>query len=169
MIKWWDEHLERVLMVIFYSYFCTIIFVEVVLRYVFNMSTGWGEMTARYAFVFLASIAVAEAARHNNHIRIDIVPRMLGHRARLALYLYFDLLQLVLGGLIVFYAIRVMGIQWDNQQMTQSLDVNVAFAYLALPLGWGLFVFRVLRKMMADWRMFRSTGTVAVGGEGFGV
>jgi len=168
MIKWWDEHLERVLMVGFYVYFCAIIFVEVVLRYVFSMSTGWGEMTARYAFVYLVSIAVAEAARHNNHIRIDILPRSLGNRARLGLYLYFDALQLVLGGLVIFYAMRVMGIQLENQQMSQSVDFNIAFAYFALPLGWGLFVFRVLRRAISDWRSFRSSGTVPVGGEGFG-
>lgn len=168
MAMWWDKHLERVLMVGFYAYFCAIIFIEVVLRYFFSTSTSWGEMTARYAFVFLASIAAAEAAKNNNHIRIDIVPRTLGPRARLLLYLYFDLLQLVLGALIVVYAIRIMGLQWTTGQMMQSLDVNMAFAYLALPLGWGLFVMRVARKMLGDWRQFRTTGTVALGGEGFG-
>ena len=168
MIKWWDENLERVLMVGFYVYFCAIIFIEVVLRYIFSMSTGWGEMTARYAFVYLVSIAVAEAARQRNHIRIDILPRTLGHRARLVLYLYFDVLQLVLGALVIFYAARVMGLQWENKQMSQSVDFNIAFAYLALPLGWGLFVFRVLRRMTADWQSFQSSGTVPLGGEGFG-
>ena len=168
MIKWLDQHVERVLMVAFYAYFCIVIFAEVVMRYLFSYSTGWGEMSARYAFVFLVSIAVAEAARNNNHIRIDIVPRMLGPRPRLMLYMYFNVLQLMLGCLIVVYATRVMRLQWVNGQMMQSLDVNIAFAYLALPLGWGLFSYRVLRSMLSDWRQYKSSGTVALGGEGFG-
>lgn len=165
-LAWWDSNLERVLIAIFYGYFCLIILVEVVLRYVFSASTPWGEMTARYAFVYLASIAAAEAARHNNHIRIDLLPRRLGPRGRLALYTYFDLLQLALGALIIWYAVKIMAIQIETNQMMQAADFNMAIAYFALPFGWGLFAFRVARRMYANVREFRQQGTVPLGGEG---
>jgi TRAP-type C4-dicarboxylate transport system permease small subunit len=43
----------------------------------------------------------------------------------------------------------------------------MAFAYIALPLGWGLFIVRVIRRLAADVRAFRTTGEVPLGGEGF--
>lgn len=164
--QWRLRNLERVLIVLFYGYFCAIILMEVILRYGFGVSTPWGEMTARYAFVYLVSIAAAEAARHNNHIRIDLVPRLIGDRARLWLYLYFDLLHLVLGAAIIYYAIKVMGIQIENKQMTQALDVNMAVAYFALPFGWGLFVLRVGNRMAENVRSWRARRLVPLGGEG---
>jgi TRAP-type C4-dicarboxylate transport system permease small subunit len=167
VLRWIDVHVERLLMVVFYGYFCVIIFVEVVLRYGFGSSTGWGEMTARYAFVFLASLAVAEAARTRDHIRIDLLPSRLQGGTRLLLYLYFDLLQIALASLVVWYAWRVIGLQWSTEQMMQSIDLNMAFAYIALPLGWGLFIVRVIRRLAADVRAFRTTGEVPLGGEGF--
>lgn len=166
--RWVDDRLERWLMIGAYGYFCVIILVEVMLRYVFGLSTGWGEMTARYAFVFLASVAVSEAARTRDHIRIDLLPSRLKGRGRLLLYLYFDLLQIALALLVVVHATRIMGLQLETEQMMQSLDVNMAFAYLALPLGWGLFVLRVLRRLAQDIRSFRQTGDVPLGGQGFG-
>lgn len=163
-----DDNIERWLMIASYGYFCVIILVEVLLRYGFGTSTGWGEMTARYAFVFLASIAVAEAARSRDHIRIDLLPARLGGRGRLLLYLYFDALQVVLALLVVVHAGRIMQLQLETGQMMQSLDVNIAFAYVALPLGWGLFVYRVLRRLAQDFRAYRGTGEVPLGGQGFG-
>ena len=55
------QQLERWLITLFYGYFCLIIVVEVVRRYVFGSSSNWGEMSARYAFVYLVYIAAAEA------------------------------------------------------------------------------------------------------------
>lgn len=165
-LKWWDDHFEKILMVAFYGYFCVIVLAEVVLRYVFNASTSWGEMTARYAFVYLTCIAAAEAARHNNHIRIDVVPRLLSAQSRLWLYVYFDLLQLALGGAIVWYSVQVMRDQVSNGQMMLSVEVNMAVAYFALPLGWGLFFYRVIRHLYSCIHEFRHDGDVTLGGTG---
>ena len=163
---WWDENIEKVLMFVFYGYFCAIILVEVILRYVFNSSTPWGEMTARYAFVYLVSIATAEAARHNNHIRVDLLPSLLKPRSRLLLYVYFDCLHVVLGVLVIWYSLRTMNVQIVNEQMMQVLDINMAVATFALPFGWGLFVFRVVRRLRENVRTYARTGEVPLGGEG---
>jgi TRAP-type C4-dicarboxylate transport system permease small subunit len=72
-----------------YAYFCLIILIEVVRRYVFGESSPWGEMTARYAFVYLTYVAAAEAIRHGRHIRIDLVPRRVGPKVRRCLEWYF--------------------------------------------------------------------------------
>ena len=77
-----DAKLEQWLVCFSYAYFCIIILVEVVRRHFFGASSTWGEMTARYAFVFLVYIAAAQVAKSRDHIRIDLVPRLLGPRPR---------------------------------------------------------------------------------------
>ena len=163
-----DDNLEKWLIGIAYAYFCLIILVEVVRRHVFSATSVWGEMTARYAFVFLVYMAVAEVARTRDHIRIDVVPRSLGPRGRFYLYLYFDLLYLVLAGLVVWYSLQVMKLQIDTRTLMTGFDVNMAFAQAALPLGWGLLMYRVLQRFARTLRSYRQHGDVALGGGGFG-
>ena len=163
-----DAKLERWLIAFFYSYFCLIILVEVVRRYIFGASSQWGEMTARYAFVFLVYIAAAEVARSNDHIRIDLVPRVLSPRHRFALYFYFDFLYLVLAGLVIYFSLQVIGLSIRNNTLMTGFDLNMAFAQTALPLGWLLLAYRVAQRFAHTLRNYRDHGEVPLGGGGFG-
>lgn len=163
-----DEKLEHWLITFFYGYFCLIIVVEVVRRYVFGSSSVWGEMTARYAFVYLVYIAAAEVAKSNDHIRIDLVPRLLGPRGRLALYFYFDVLYLSLAALVIYYSLGVVQIAVSTGTLMTGFDVNVAFAKAALPIGWALLTYRVIQRFMRTVTAFKRCGEVPLGGGGFG-
>ena len=163
-----DARLERWLIAFFYSYFCLIILVEVVRRYVFGASSQWGEMTARYAFVYLVYIAAAEVARSNDHIRIDLVPRLLSPRRRFALYVYFDILYLLLAGLVIYFSLQVIGLSIRNNTLMTGFDLNVAFAQAALPLGWLLLAYRVAQRFTRTFKSYREQGEVPLGGGGFG-
>lgn len=163
-INWVDKNIENVLIFVFYAFFCSIIFGEVIIRYGFANSTGWGEMTARYAFIFVATLAIANGARARTHIRIDLVPAWLSGIRRLVLYIYLDTLQLLLATLVIVYSIQAMNLQWTTGHLMESLDLNMAFAYVALPIGWSLFVLRLLRRTFADIKGFRMTGRVELNG-----
>lgn len=163
-----DNNIEKWLIGITYSYFCLIILVEVARRHLFNATSVWGEMTARYAFVFLVYIAVAEVARTRDHISIDVVPKMLGPRGRLVLFLYFDLLYLLLSVLVVWYSLQVMKLQIDTETLMTGFDVNMAFAHAALPLGWGLLIYRVIQRFARTLQSYSRGADVPLGGRGFG-
>jgi len=163
-----DSKLERWLIAFFYAYFCLIILVEVVRRYFFSASSPWGEMTARYAFVYLVYIAASEVARSNDHIRIDLVPRLLAPRYRFALYLYFDALYLILAGLVVYFSLQVVGLSIRNNTLMTGFDLNMAFAQAALPLGWLLLAYRVVQRFARTFGRYRERGEVPLGGGGFG-
>lgn len=163
-----DQHLERWLIAFFYGYFCLIILVEVVRRYVLGASSTWGEMTARYAFVYLVYIAAAEVAKSNDHIRIDIVPRLLRPRGRFLLYLYFDAIYIGFAALVIYYSMGAIGISISTDTLMTGFDVNMAFAQAALPFGWALLAYRVLQRLHRTVRSYKQRGEVPLGGGGFG-
>jgi TRAP-type C4-dicarboxylate transport system permease small subunit len=109
-------------------------------------------MTARYAFVYLTYVAAAEAIRHGRHIRIDIVPRSLAKSLRNWLELYFDLLTLLLAGLVIYYSLKLIEIQIAVGIVMTAADINMAFAQAALPLGWGLILIRILQNWYDRFR-----------------
>lgn len=164
-----DARIEAWLITAFYGYFCVIILVEVVRRYVFGDSSTWGEMTARYAFVYLVYIGVAEVAKTRDHIRIDLIPSRLGPKARLALYIYFDILYLILAALVIYYSIEVVGLSIRNDTLMPGFsNVNIAYAQAALPIGAALLVYRVVQRFGRTLRSYITRGEVPLGGGGFG-
>ncbi len=135
-----------------YSYLALIILFEVIRRYMFNASSPWGEMTARYAFVYLAYIAAAEAIRLRKHIQIDLIIKKLSKRIRLIFDLYIDLLTTGLALLVIYYSVQVIKIQWQVDIVMEAADINMAFAHIALPIGWGLIILRISQIWMQRCR-----------------
>ena len=123
-----------------YSYLSLIILLEVIRRYVFSASSPWGEMTARYAFVYLSYIAAAEAIRLRKHIRIDLIIKKFPKWLQNVFDFYVDLLTTGLAVLVIYYSMQVIKIQWTVDIVMESANLNLAFAYAALPIGWGLLV-----------------------------
>lgn len=158
------NNIERWIVIGSYIYFCGIILVEVIRRYIFGNSSEWGGMSARYAFILLVYVAMAEVARNREHIRIDLIPSLLGSKGRLILYLYFDLLHLIMVGLVCYFSLKVMNLQILTGTLMASADLNMAYAQAALPIGWGLLGIRVIQRSVQMIRQYRLTGVVELQG-----
>lgn len=141
-----DGPLIKIFVVAAYAYFFLIILSEVFMRHFLSQSTTWGEMTARYAFVYFAYIAAAEAFRYDEHIRIDYVPDRLGVTGRKLLETYTDVLCILISICVIYYSIQMMGIQQMANISMHSLPLNLSWAQAALPLGWGLMIIRIIQR-----------------------
>ena len=146
IFKFINGPLIKIFVVAAYAYFFLIILSEVFMRHFLSHSTTWGEMTARYAFVYFAYIAAAEAFRYDEHIRIDYVPDRLGATGRKILETYTDMLCIVISICVIYYSIQMMGIQQMANIRMHALPLNLSWAQAALPLGWGLMIIRIVQR-----------------------
>jgi len=140
-----DGRWIRLFIAMSYAYFCIIIMTEVVRRYVFGDSSAWGEMTARYAFVYMTYIAAAEAVRQKKHIRVDLLDRLAPPGIVKLLKIYSDLLITALALIVIYFSISLISIQIEVGIVMTAADVNMAFAQAALPLGWALILIRLVQ------------------------
>ena len=146
--KFFDGKWVRAFIVLTYSYFCLIILIEVIRRYAFGDSSAWGEMTARYAFVYMTYAAAAEGIRQKRHIRVDLIDKIIKPKSMTLLNIYYDILVTIVAILVIYYSLKLINVQLTFGIVMTAADINMAFAQAALPLGWALMLIRITQNWL---------------------
>jgi TRAP-type transport system small permease protein len=115
----------------------TLVFVNVVARYVFSFSIIWAEEVSQYLMIWIAYLGAGLALREGRHVALEMLhdrlPVALGRKVRM-----------VVGGLVLAFlgAVTVLGFQFAlfvwNQE-TPVLNISLGIPSLAIPIGSLLF------------------------------
>jgi TRAP-type C4-dicarboxylate transport system permease small subunit len=120
----------------------TLVFVNVVARYVFNYSIIWAEEISQYLMIWIAYLGAGLALREGRHVALEIVhdrlSPVLSRRLRMAL-----------AGLLLAFlgTLTVLGFQFSMfvwNQETPVLNISLGIPTLAIPIGCLLFVVHLL-------------------------
>jgi TRAP-type transport system small permease protein len=115
----------------------TLVFINVICRYVFNFSIIWAEEVSQYLMIWIAYLGAGLALREGRHVAIELLqdrlPTALGRKLRMAV-----------GGLVLAFlgVVTVLGFQFAvfvwNQE-TPVLNISLGIPSLAIPIGTLLF------------------------------
>lgn len=110
----------------------------------------WTEELTRWLWVWMAFLGIAAAERHDQHLRMEVLPHLLRPRVRAVMRRVQDAVAFVLAGYLCWQGYKGVMRTLDNESVT--LPVPDAVLYLALPVGtalWGLALWRRLRRPQA--------------------
>lgn len=156
LIEEFDRNGERWLLLVFYAFVVSVIFVEVVRRFVFQYSSIWGEETARYAFIYLVWIGAAAAIKDRAHIRIDIIFKFLPPKGVAILYLLGDIITLFFACAALYWTLESVGTSLRFGAATHGLRINQAWFSFAVPFGFSLILIRLVQSIRRDLDDIRS-------------
>jgi TRAP-type transport system small permease protein len=120
----------------------TLVFANVVSRYVFNHSITWVEELTRYMMAWVGFLGSGLVLRYGAHIAVDVFQDLLPLRAAQALRV---LIVVVLAA--AFVAMTWLGVQYVRfawEQETPVLNWNFGLVYLAIPIGSFLMLVHLL-------------------------
>lgn len=151
LIRKLDQNGERWLLLIFYTTIVATITIEVIRRFVLDFSSVWGEEVARYCFIYLAWIGASAAVRERAHLRIDVLIHYMPPRGKAVLFLFGDLVTVVLAVIALYWSIHpiITSIQFGS--VTHGLRVSQAWFLFAVPLGFTLMMVRLIQSIARDW------------------
>jgi TRAP-type transport system small permease protein len=128
---------NRAIVFLMMAVMATLVFVNVVTRYVFNFSIIWAEEVSQYLMIWIAYLGAGLALREGRHVAVEMLqdrlPTILSRRLRM-----------VVGGLALAFlgAVTVLGFQFAifvwNQE-TPVLNISLGIPSLAIPIGTLLF------------------------------
>ena len=124
--------------------------VQVALRYSPLAVPAFTEEIARYAMVWMALLASAVAVREGSHIRIDLLPAVLGHLAPplgRALEWLLDAVTLAVCLTILWQGLDIVA--FAAGQRSDGLRIPMSWPYTALPVAFGFAAFFAAVRLLA--------------------
>ena len=158
MLKKIDNHLEDLLMVVLLCVMSLLIFVQVIMRYIFNNSLSWSEELARYLFIWMVYLAIGYAAKQRKHIKIDAALWLFPQRIRPYICIVGDIVVLLFSAFIIktsyelFMKIAMLG------QKSAAMGIPMQFVYMAPFVGFVLTFYRTLQTIWLRVKCLRQGG-----------
>ena len=127
------------------------IFVQVIMRSVFNSSLTWSEELTRYIFIWQIWMGVSIAQKDKAHIKVEILKSFVKNQKFLAVV---DVIATIL--LIAFNIFLVTsGIDLVQQMITRgnvssAMRMPMWIVYIVLPLASGIFTLRLIGQVVED-------------------
>ncbi len=116
----------------------TLVFMNVVCRYILNFSIIWAEEVSQYLMVWVAFLGAGLALRQGRHVAIEILQDRLPSTARRITRHLVAMLLILFMGILIVLGIQFARFAWDQE--TPVLNISQGIPYLAVPIGALLLV-----------------------------
>jgi len=125
---------------------CQMIFV----RFVLNHSTVWQTEAVIYLMVAATLVGLPYVQRHRGHVNVDLLPLMLNHQLRRLLAFIVLAASIVVVCIMLFYGFEQWYVAFKKGWTSDTVwGVRLWIPYLALPVGFGLFLLQLIADLMA--------------------
>ncbi len=141
------DHFEEYLLISSMFFSVTLVFIQIVMRYVFKSSIFWSEELTRYLFLWQIWLGASYAAKEGKHLRIEFVKEFLGRKGRavfecIALSIWFCF--------CIFLAYKSSELTimlFQSGQLSPAMRIPMGYAYASVPVGSGIMAARLVQHI----------------------
>jgi len=126
---------------------------QVTTRFFFGHPSTWTEVITRAAMIWGVFLGVAPAIREGAMISVEVLQNNLPRKMGIALHTVASLLTLLFFCILLWQGYEMIG-KVANQRMA-ALDISMAWAYAALPVGSAFIIIATIgssiRALNGGW------------------
>ena len=160
--------LEEYLLVGSLAFSITILFLQVIMRSVFNNSLSWTEELARYLFIWQIWLGTSIALRENQHIKVELLFSFVkSERARRTVDLLALAVWLAFCVVMLFNSVQLIVSMVNRNVLSPAMRIPLSLVYLSFPAGLLTVSLRLLGNVVQLFRSGRRNAGPE-GGEGHG-
>lgn len=145
VLKWLDENLEEVLMVLLLMCMVIIMGIQVFCRYCLNHSLTWSEELTRYLFVWAGFISISYCVKKKISIKITQFEHMLPVKVADSLDIVRNILLLCFSLYMIPFALRYVEQCINNGSTSSSMGIPMYYIQSAPLVGFVLVSIRLLQ------------------------
>ncbi len=128
---------------------CTsILFVNIVMRYIFHHPLYWTEELVRYSIIWMVLIGGSKVVKRTGHIAVDILPSFLPPKPKNILKNFVPLIAISFCGILFYFSWEhTMNVK-DTGEITAAMEAPMWIMYLAFPAGALMMGIRWVQKFI---------------------
>lgn len=146
----WLQHTRRVIAVIEDSVLAALLTAmlavatsQILLRNIWETGLVWGDPFTKVLVLWVALLGAMVAARHHNHINIDVLSRFLSDQGKAGVQIINASFTAFVSGLIAYHAAQLVLL--DKEAATTAFGiVPIWVSELIIPFGFGVIGLRYL-------------------------
>lgn len=147
-LRWLDNNFEKVITIFLMCVMTIILFIQVVMRRVFNNSLTWSEELARYLFIWLIYIAISTGAKQMAHLKVEAFLNLFPKKLRPYIVIFAELLFLAFAVVIAYYSTILVMKQISIGQVSPAIGIPMWIVYLAPVVGFILTAIRQIQVII---------------------
>lgn len=136
-----ESYLCRTLLAIFVC----LLFLQVIVRTLFDFSFSWIEELSVYMFVWFVFFGASYAAKMGAHNRVTFQFKFLPDGAIKYIEAFADLFWLAFNVYFVYLAIDFIFNKMNKFQSSQTMGFHLSWVYIVLPIAFTLMTIRILQ------------------------
>lgn len=150
------DFLEEKAFCLLFSLMTLVVFLQVICRYIVKSSLPWSEEFARYCMVWVVFIGVGAGIKAGAHMGVDALLLALPQRFRRMVELAARILTLAFCVLFFAVSLKLTFMLFKSGQKSATLFIPIAFAYLAIPVGFLGGIVRSVQLIVAQLQGWRT-------------
>ncbi|MDQ0428782.1 TRAP-type C4-dicarboxylate transport system permease small subunit [Planomicrobium stackebrandtii] len=128
----------------------TVVFLQVIFRFILNSPLAWTEELARYSLIWLTFLGAAYAMSTKAHIGMEFFVNLFGVSVRKALYI-----AATFASLLFFLLMVIEGYDLAMQGMSQTspvLRIPMGMIYMIIPVSGVVLIINMASQFSKDFK-----------------
>ncbi len=148
------DSIEEKILVVSLAFNTILLFIQVIMRFVFNNSLSWSEELARYIFIWEIWLGSSITYREDKHIKVEFLYDIFkGEKARAVIDIIANLILLVFCVVMVWQGKNLVVSMYTRNTLSPAMRLPLWTVYLSLPVGMVAVVCRIIRCIIKNVRI----------------
>ncbi|SDJ92005.1 TRAP transporter small permease [Natronincola ferrireducens] len=143
---------EEYILVASLAFTVILVFIQVVMRYVFNQSLSWSEELCRYIFIWQVWLGASLGFRTKKHIAIEMIYDKLKGRGKIIYMFMSKIITLAFNVFLVKYGFQLVQTMIARGTVSSGMRIPLYIVYLSVPVSSLVIVCRIIGGIYSDAR-----------------
>ena len=127
-------------------------FINVILRYAFDMSITWAAELTNYLFIWAALFGAAYGFKQGAHISVSLIIEKFPPAVTKGFLMFANLVSIIYLALISYFGYQLVLMLVDFGEMSIDLEIPLWIPHLVLPIAFALAAYRSAEKLVEIYK-----------------
>lgn len=144
-VKYVVTHFEDIALTFFFAVMNVSLFLQISTRTLWHQ-LPWTEEVSRFCYIWILYLGMAFSKKLGLNINITFITNPLGAKAKKALHVFLEVLELVIYAFLLYWSIRFC--DFAKMDLMPTLVQTMLWIYVSLPIGIFLTMIYTVRRIV---------------------